>query len=79
MTERALHEKRIGELDGYIGLDDDSKVIAIQVETLREWALAIVKDCCPEKAPDGLGASPSRCDVCEFLMERFGLKEKDLK
>lgn len=79
MTERALHEKRIGELDGYIGLHDDSKVIAIEVEALREWALAIVKDCCPEKPPDGLGASPSRCDVCEFLMERFGLKEKDLK
>ena len=51
----------------------------VEVTVLRKWQLAKVMACCPNKTPDSLGASPTRCDVCEQRITDFNLKGKNLK
>ena len=78
-----LHEKKISELEcscydccefghKHVDLNDElievTKAKAISVENIRAWAIACVKSCCPEPTPDSLGASPTYCNKCEFLM-----------
>ena len=72
---KPLYEKKVFEL----GNDVIEQLSVIRYTDLKEWAIAIVKECCPEETPYSLGASPSRCDVCEFLIDRFELTEEELK
>ena len=57
----------------------------IKITDLREWAIAVVNKCHnmlgrdPYRYPCGETKKDGRCMVCEFLIDRFELKESDLR
>ena len=46
---------------------------------IRQEAIKWVKSCCPDKTPDSLGASPTRCEACERFMDFFNINESEFK
>ena len=77
MTKQ-LHEKKISELYDDVMATKDSPKIGFSgdfYKLLKQWAIAIVKDCYEKHDAKNRG---HYCQVCEFLIDRFELTEEHI-
>ena len=79
-SEKPLSERMISELDFIDGIE--SGKMGVSYEDLKEWMIAIVKDCKKETLHPITGnwtncGQGIRCERCLDFMEKFELKEKD--
>ena len=79
MKEKQLHEMKFDELFEIIWFDNPPLFLRQYKFLVKKWAMAIVKNCCPKKTKDIRNpyAKPTRCNVCNFLIDKFELKESD--
>jgi hypothetical protein len=92
IIEKPLHKKKISELEWKdaigeiitstrrIPLDHPKNTDMIYINTLRSWAIAYVKNCHHNKwNRNNWINNGGACLICSFLMDKFELKEEELK